>query len=253
MRDCYVGDIGDFANHGLLRVLCGTPQKPVPGMRLGIIWYLNEGEDNYGNQIGYLNRSEYNYQTYRACDPDLYRELQMLVGRTMERNERRWIEDIVGVPILPNGTLHHTAPVPRPANIASRRRWFHEAMAQTAKCDVVFLNPDIGIDWNRHARLQYVHPWELEALLAQGKILVAYQHQQRGDWVANNAGRLRGTLLEGQPIWACTWRPVSRRAYFIAARAEEQRERLKERMRILQISPWVANGHFRVDYFDGNL
>ncbi len=37
MRDCYVGDIGDFANNGLLRVLCGTPAESVPDMKLGII------------------------------------------------------------------------------------------------------------------------------------------------------------------------------------------------------------------------
>ena len=252
MRDCYVGDIGDFANHGLLRVLCGTPQNPVPDMRLGIIWYRNEGEDNHGNHIGYLNRSEHNCQTYRACDPDLYFELQMLVGRAMERNERRRIADSIGAPILPNGTLHHAAPVPRPPNIRSRRRWFHEAMAQTAECDVVFLNPDIGIDWNRQARLQYVHRWELEALLAQGKVLVIYQHQQRRDSVANNARRLRSAPLAVQHLWACTWQPVSRRAYFIAATAEEQRARIQERMEILQNSSWVASRHFRVDYFDGN-
>ena len=64
MRDCYVGDIGDFANNGLLRVLCGTPSEPVPDMRLGIIWYRNQGEDQYGNAIGYLNPSGHNRRTF---------------------------------------------------------------------------------------------------------------------------------------------------------------------------------------------
>ena len=52
MRDNYVGDIGDFANNGLLRALCGTPEEPVPGVTLGILWYRNLNPDNYGQLKG---------------------------------------------------------------------------------------------------------------------------------------------------------------------------------------------------------
>ena len=249
MQDCYVGDIGDFANHGLLRVLCGTPQDPVPGMKLGIIWYRNESEDRYGNEIGYLNPSNYNRQTYQACDADLYCELQTLVGRSIERDEERRIEDSINSPILPCETLHYKLPIPRPANIASRRRWFNEAMAKTAGCDVIFLNPDTGIDWNGRAKLRYVHHWELERLLGgtKEKIVVIYQHAQRTDWVANNTRRLRGDPLAVQHLWVCTWQAVSKRGYFIAARTEEQRKKIEERIEILRNSLWVRRGHFHLE------
>ena len=161
MQDRYVGDIGDFANNGLLRVLCGTPPEPVPDMRLGIIWYRNETEDQYGNEIKYLNPSNYNDQTYRECDPHLYSELQRLVGGSMERNDRRRIEDIIDRGIFPPRTQHYRRLIPRPATVASRRQWFGDAMAKTAESDVIFLNPDIGINWTGQTRLQYVHPWEL--------------------------------------------------------------------------------------------
>ena len=213
-------------------------------MKLGIIWYRNPSKDKYGNEIGYLIPSNHNRQTYRACDPGLYSELQQLVSRSMERDEERRIEDSINSPILPHETLHYELPIPRPANIASRKRWFNEAMDRTAESDVIFLNPDIGIDWDRKARLKYVHRWELEALLEKEKILVIYQHAQHSaDWVVKNARKLRCGPLAVQHLWVCTWHPVSERGYFIAARTEKQRAKVEERLEILQKSLWVERKH----------
>ena len=249
MQDRYVGDIGDFANNGLLRVLCGTPPEPVPDMRLGIIWYRNETEDQYGNEIKYLNPSNYNDQTYRECDPHLYSELQRLVGGSMERNDRRRIEDIIDRGIFPPRTQHYRRLIPRPATVASRRQWFGDAMAKTAESDVIFLNPDIGINWTGQARLQYVHPWELEELLEpiREKIVVIYQHAQHADWVAENARLLRGSPLAVQYLWVCTWHSGPKRGYFIAARTENQRKRVEKRLEILRRSQWVERQHFLLE------
>ena len=60
MRDSYVGDIGDFANNGLLRHLCGMTGEPIPPdgqrLRLGVVWYINaiEAPISNGQTIGYL-------------------------------------------------------------------------------------------------------------------------------------------------------------------------------------------------------
>ena len=149
MRNNYVGDIGDFANNGLLRVLCGKPREAVPDMRLGIIWYLNRGEDRNGNAIGYLNPSNHNRNTFRECDQDLYDELRQLVGRHMLWNTDRQIEDIINNPnILHDDTQHYVDPIPKPHTSQNRKRWFNYAMDETADSDVIFLNPDNGIDWN---------------------------------------------------------------------------------------------------------
>lgn len=255
MRDCYVGDIGDFANNGLLRVLCGTPQEPVPDMRLGIIWYRNEGEDprGYGNEIGYLNPSNCNRNTYRTCDCELYDALQRLVGERMARNQNRRIEDVINSPIiLRTDTQHYDRPLCRPAHINSRKRWFNEAVVRTAKSDVIFLNPDKGIEWdrNRKATLQYVHTWELEQLLETCRVLVIYQHQQQqndANWIENNARNLLGYTPVVQHLWVCTWNRVSRRAYFITAQTEEQRATLEECLATMQRIPWER--HWRILYW----
>ena len=240
MRDCYVGDIGDFANNGLLRVLCGTPQEPVFGMRLGIIWYRNEDEDprGYGNEIGYLNPSNHNRRTYRECDPDLYADLQRIVGERMARNENRRIEDIINSPmILRCDTQHFADPLPMPATAPARYRWLNNAMGQTAESDVIFLNPDTGITWGVKTSRHHVEPSELMRLLRMNKILVIYQHQQQqndANWIENNARKLRQPPRQVPYLWACIWRPQPQRAYFIAAGTEEQRARIEECLATLQ-------------------
>ena len=243
MRDCYVGDIGDFANNALLRMLCGTPQDPVLGMRLGIIWYRSVGEDKHGNAIGYLNPSEHNRSTYRECDRELYDELQRLVGGRMAENQNRLIEDIINSPILRPDTQHYAIPIPAPATRANRKQWFSDAMDQTAESDVIFLNPDTGIDWDGRTRPQYVDPWEINKLSERGNIVIVYQHQQRDDWINRNARDLLGDTLTVQHLWVCTWNRVSKRAYFIAAQTQVQRARIEKRLSILRQSQWVRMRH----------
>ena len=248
MKDQYVGDIGDFANNGLLRVLCGTQEDPVPGMRLCIIWYRNPSQDQYGNQVGYLNSSDHNYGRYRECDPDLFRALQRLVGGKMERDERRRIEDIMGSNILPGGTIHHEETLPNPTSRIRRGDWLDRAINNTEESDVIFLNPDTGIDWDGTAKLKYVHPWELEIWLGTGKILVIYQHAQRGEWVAENVRRLTEEQLGVQHLWVCVWNPAPTRGYFIIAQNDEQRDRIEERLEVLRRSQWMgARGVFSVE------
>ena len=91
MQNCYVGDIGDFPNYGLLRFLCGaTGPKVGRPLRLGLVWYLNKPTESElckspssGNKIGYLNFSGSNDSMYRDCDRELYDTLQQLVGESL--------------------------------------------------------------------------------------------------------------------------------------------------------------------------
>lgn len=247
MRDCYVGDIGDFANYGLLRVLCGTPQEPVPHMRLGIIWYKNPGEDHSGNEIGYLNPSRHNYRTFGECDPDLYAELQRIVGRHMSGNTARRIEDIIGSDIILHpDTQHHKVPVPALATAERRDAWFNHAMDNTGDSDVIFLNPDTGIDWQGRSQPTHVNPREINKLLERGKIAIIYQHQRlfESEWIGNTARNLREDTLAVQHLWACNWHRRSVRGYFIAASTSEQRANINQRLTVLRRSQWVMKSHF---------
>ena len=244
MQDLYVGDLGDLANNALLRVLCGTPQDPVPGMRLGIIWYRNKSKGQYGNEIGYLNPSKYNHETYGECDPHLYSELQKLVGRSMERSEKRRIEDIINSPILRADTQHHETLLPRSGGRKYREAWLEQAVANTSQADVIFLNPDNGIAAKGVAKLQYIHPWELGRLLREAKILVIYQHGQRSDWVTNTANLLRSAPVSAEHRWVVRWHRAPKRGYFIVAQTEEEKDKIDNRLKVLKKSLWVNRGHF---------
>ena len=242
-----VGDIGDFANNGLLRVLCGTPEEPVRHMRLGIIWYRHLEQDDYGRLRRYLQQSEYNDQTFKACDESLYHEIRALVRRKEAQGERLRIPDIINLPIFPPGTQHYPDPLPDPPTSQNRREWFEQAMRQTADSDIIFLNPDTGMKWNDGRRLEYAYSRELRALFQRGKILVIYQHQQRSDWVAENTRRLATVMLNAGHLRVCRWRRESVRGYFIVARTEQQIQRIDERLTVLRNSPWAVTGNFSVD------
>ncbi len=250
MRNNYVGDIGDFANNGLLRALGGTPRDPVPDIRLGIIWYLNPGEDRYGNAIGYLNPSRHNLSTYRECDRDLYDELRQLVGQRMLTNTNRDIRDIIDNPnILRRDTQHYDKPILPGHTRETRDQWFTDAMDRTAASDVIFLNPDIGIGWNLGASHQHVVSREVNTLLERRKTGVIYQTpprrgQTHKDWVKSNVKNLLYDTLAVEYLWVIMWNRAPKRAYFIVASTAQQKRWMQQRLTIFCNSQWVRKGHF---------
>ena len=91
-----MGDIGDFANNGLLRHLCGKPElpkchpdSPVGKLKLGVVEYFNEptgaeANNRDGKRIQYLCTCPVicgpdNKRNYRDCDVTLYDALKGIV------------------------------------------------------------------------------------------------------------------------------------------------------------------------------
>ena len=127
MQDKYVGDIGDFANNGLLRALCGTWDEPVAGMRLGVVWYFNKSSGPDGNHIGYLNTSNSNNSLHRRCDKKLYDKFQELVGNSLISKKERCISQIESGRILPPDTQYFGDQVP----VGDRKNWLSNALEKT--------------------------------------------------------------------------------------------------------------------------
>ena len=81
MQNRYVGDVGDFAKHGLLRFLSGmTDPDEGKQLKLGVVWYLHHDEkhppaDNVkisgdGDHIEYITRIPGDDKSnFRNCDP----------------------------------------------------------------------------------------------------------------------------------------------------------------------------------------
>jgi len=257
MQDRYTGDVGDFGKYGMLRQLCGLCDGDAGQLKLGVVWYRPNHEliasesVHDGRHIAYLcpkqeNVSEKQEREYRCCDPPLYDMLREIV----KRDDRR-IEAVEKSGLLPNAVFHRAA-VPGPvqgargeARTAKRQRWVNDALEATADCDVVFLDPDNGLEpkgvpITRKMAPKYAYLEEVGKWSKRCQSLVIYHHLGRNrphlDQIASWIERLRN---EFQPhdIFALHFRRGTSRAFFVLA-TECHAPILRERAQALADSAW---------------
>ena len=277
MRNRFVADIGDFGKYGLLRALArglagcadGKPSGLGDGeqpQRLGAIWYwLPDTDAQVIHPDGpHLCQQAYYYicrpsaleQSLRLCDEDLFNSLRAIViGR------QRSVADAEQSGALPEDTVVFRDEVP--ADYQDRLNWLEDAIAATLDCDLVFLDPDNGLEpvdnqgdqaLPVHARHQDTVPfWD------KGKSLVIYQHLNSNgnieEQVRTHAANLRYVLgLKGPPgdsIALVFHRRISRVFFVIPNAANPEVSRLlRGRIDSFLECCWGAgqNPHFsRVD------
>lgn len=169
MKTQYFGDVNDYRKYGLLRALQSTGKA-----KLLIAWMLTPdvgGTD--GRRRGYL-RDPGKWAHY---DPELYRELAAMLGASATSG----ISQIEATDLLPRVSYHGaTVPDSREA----RDRWRENLLAAAPRADLVFLDPDIGIEVpsspaGRKGSSGYVTWREIEDLWSAGRSLLIYQHFPR--------------------------------------------------------------------------
>ena len=135
MQNRYVGDIGDYLKLGILRALS-------PGYRIGIAWWLypDESHNRDGRHIGYLHRPE----QWRHFDPNLFDcspgsyplargtfgHWKRLTSSQEQSIRRR--DGPIGGPLAQRS--------------AGARRWFGRMKSSLAEADLVFVDPDNGLE-----------------------------------------------------------------------------------------------------------
>jgi len=180
MRDNFVGDVGDYFKYGLLRTFARQ------GLRLGFLWYYFQDEEahaeNHGGHLSYLDQPA----KYRGCDEALFEQLKSLVNAN-----QRSIQAIGESGLFPADTCFYAAPLSFQAERDLKKRplqrhaWFQQGMEATRHCDVVFLDPDNGLEiksvnpYRGITGPKYVAYDELKQLLQQEQTLVIYQHTAR--------------------------------------------------------------------------
>ena len=167
MQDRYAGDFGDFVKLSLLRVLAKD-------RCLGVAWYLTPDENGGdGQHIAYLDHDQ--EHRWRSLDPDLYDRLRQMVDSGDRRVE-------VLEPIsLPPSTTFVRDPVPA---VAGRSQWFDAAWEALRGCDIVFADPDNGLEPagfkpGRRKSIKSITYHEIRALLNLGGPVVIYHHLTR--------------------------------------------------------------------------
>ncbi len=248
MQDRYTGDVGDFGKYGLLRRLRGDGADR---LRLGVLWYRTGDEIvsadpvNDGKHVAYLRPK--NERSFRPCDPLLYDGLREIVNR----RDRR-VGAVAQSGLLGHDTRFHDAYVPGPAadvfgeaRAAPRRRWADDAGRAVEGCDLVFLDPDNGLEAGkmpitRAKAPKYAYLEEVEALFGRGQSLVIYHHLGRHGTHAEQIDHWRDCLrrrLAPAGIFALRFRRGTARAFFVLATADRA-DLLRQRADALLESAW---------------
>jgi len=181
MQNRYVGEAGDSGKYGLLRSLGAD-------LQLEIVWYLvpDESHNEDGRRIAYLTPSTATLNKYRDCDPYLYDALAKIV-----RSGQRSVEFVRQRGILPRGTrffedaltfegMPNIGSRARAARLDHRAQWLERAMLATRDADIVFLDPDNGIESGTQNHTskgpKYVYFDEIQPYLSRGQSVVVYHY-----------------------------------------------------------------------------
>jgi hypothetical protein len=267
VQDRYVADVGDFGKYGLLRALCAV--EPTWGTRtydlsLGVVWYLVPDEEGTadGGHVGWANQGTSAIQRYMPCDPELYHALLRIL-----RDGDRSVRAVRERGVLPEDTVFYeealyfagTPSVGRAAKerrLERRRAWAWEALAATRGCDLVFADPDNGLETRagvpRHRLTgpKYAYFDELVPYLDRGQSLVVYHHLHRS-LVHERQVRDRLSQVEERlgPAFALRFHPGTGRAFFVIP-AECHRDVLRERAaRLMRNRCWAW--HFELYESEG--
>lgn len=253
MQDRYVGDIGDFGKYALLRALCG-PSDSENLLRLGIVWCLfpNETHSADGRHVSYLTRGH-----MRPLDVGLHDCLQRIVSA-----KNRKVSAIASSGLFPPSTVFFDRPTSQPTHdgrpfsptqrVAYREAWFRECLKATDACDVMFLDPDNGVEMpsvtKRHLKAgKYIFWDELTRFARRGQSLVVYHHTNRRAPVRKQIHDLlplfHQRLSPSGPVIPMIFRRGSCRVFWLVLR-EPSAGLLQDRVREMMRSGW--HHHFEI-------
>ena len=144
MQNRYTGHVGDFAKYGLMRQFSGA------GFRTALAWYLfpDENHNDNGKHIAYIGGGE-----FKKCDLKLHDKMEWLVN-----NNQRNITTVEKSKLLRVNTQFHCkvldlinlpsffGKVGRQQRTKEREKWLSDCVSKTDGADIVFFDPDNGIE-----------------------------------------------------------------------------------------------------------
>jgi hypothetical protein len=185
VRHNFVNDIGDYAKYALLRALCANGQTTI---RLGVIWYLTDHTEQNGDG---RKRAHLSQDGWGTLDPDLLESMRLIEGTLASQDELN-VRLIEASGILPPDTAYFSEAIPRVERsvhqrVSAREAWFSRAQKAVARCNLVFLDPDNGLEVRSvpitsPLASKYATVSEIAALLENGTGVVLYQHGSRTPW-----------------------------------------------------------------------
>lgn len=179
MKNQYFGDVGDFGKYGLLSKFLGN------GLRLGINWYLTEDDErNDGKFIEYFNKPE-----FKICDEELHDFLNRCVlDNKRNVKELNHFKRFQSIPIydtlLKIDDIKALSPEGRNQREKFRDDWFNRSLEKFSNCDVIFCDPDNGIETKSLSKtskdsVKYIFSNEIIGMINRGYTLIIFNHRDR--------------------------------------------------------------------------
>lgn len=248
MQNRYFGDVGDYGKYGLLRFITGY-SSGLYDLSLGVVWYLvpDESHNSDGKHISYLQKP-----SYRLCDPELFDGLAALLV-----DGARSVSKIQHSNLLPGGSAFFDeflcfAGMPtigtdsKSVRLAIRTSWVSRAVQTVQGKDVVFLDPDNGLEVTsvkRHLDKgpKYVFWDEAEQFVGHHRTLIIYHHLNRTmssrDQVRTKVKEFAQRLPSGDTVLPVLFKRGSHRVFFVLP-AKSHKSVVNTRLRELSTSPW---------------
>ncbi len=166
MKNQYFGDINDYRKYGLLRSLIHAT-----GLRLLVAWMLTPDD---GSTDGKFTSYLHDHYRWIGHDRALFSELANL----MADGQQRRVSLIENTDLLPNTKYYSDI---TPDQGTERQKWFSSLVDRAKGVDIVFLDPDNGLEvkstpYGRRRSSKFLYWREVEALWSSGKSLLIYQH-----------------------------------------------------------------------------
>lgn len=255
MQDRYTADVGDYGKYGLLRAIAGLYPRTERQLSLGVVWYLTDATMEMADPVGdgkhvaYLNPSQ--ARRFRGCDPELYDTM----GSLIESRNRR-VAAVRETGVLGQTAVFYEARLHTPVRSQSfeertsgRERWLAGAEETISRSDIVFVDPDNGVEASsvqRHHKMgsKYTYLDELSRLADDDRSLVVYHHLSRSadgaSQIRNVADRIRYQLDPSYSLDAVWYHRGTARAFVIATSARHT-ELVGRRVNTLLDGPWAAH------------
>jgi hypothetical protein len=211
MKEQYVGDINDYRKYALLRALAKDR-----GIRIGICWMLTppDGRPD-GNKVSYLNQPQ-----YERFDPSIFALLKQV--RDAPNTRRLVLIEESG--IIPDATYVNTMV---PDKLFERQIWFSEALKSLHRSDLIFFDPDNGLEVSSKRKGQlnsskYLYRDEVAATYKAGHSVLIYQHfprEERRAFIQRISTNLHG-LAPSSQMWVFQ---TSHVAFFLLIHPDHER------------------------------
>jgi hypothetical protein len=243
MKAQYVGDIGDLGKLLLLKHLAGLRLK------IGVNWILTENDDRsdgkHRDYIRYGGRD-----CLCCCDEELYENMLPLAKKS--KNDRR-IDDLERVVRKQCGIDSFYSELFN--SVTSRKSSDDGAFAQLKPqvADLVFFDPDNGIDLQAGSSAKHVYLPELKRYWHREQSLLVYHHLGRAGTHEVQIMNLTSALQREFPkstVNSYWLRRGTARAYFLILQSKHcsttARQEAIPSLAPLQISKagWAPNGKY---------